>query len=86
MQQNLGFLKRSQKFREDTKNGKYLPILEQLYQVSTKHHNNLPTLFSLTPIYGFSAKEVEFTLSLLYPERHYSCNRINDNTIYCISS
>lgn len=86
MQQNLGFLKRSQKFLKNTENRKYSPILEQLYHLSTRHHNNLPTLFSLTLIYNFSAKDVEFVLSILYPERNYSCNRINDHTIYCISS
>lgn len=81
-----GFLKRSQKFREDVTKGKYFPILDSLYYVSAKHHNNLPTLFSLEKVYGFSAEDVEYTLSVLYPERSYSCNCLANGTIYCISS
>jgi len=86
MQNNFGFLKRSQEFRKNITYGKYFPILDCLYSVSTKHHNNLPTLFSLNNLYGFSEEDVAFTLSILYPERSYSCTFTSEDTIYCVSS
>lgn len=81
-----GFLKRSQEFRKDVKNGEYFPLLDVLYRVSTKHHDDLPTLFALSNVFEYSAEDVEHTLSILYPERNYACNRVNISTIYCVCS
>lgn len=88
MTKNLGFLKRSQKFREDASKEIYFPILDSLYPIAIKHHNNLPTLFSLSleDLYDFSPKEVAYTLSILYPERRYSCKTVGDSSIYCVNS
>lgn len=86
MQYGKGFLKRSQEFREDMNNGEYFPLLDVLYRVSAKHHDNLPTLFALSNMFEYSAEDVEHTLSILYPERKYVCNRVNISTIYCVIS
>ena len=86
MQHEKGFLKRSQEFRQDMKNGEFFPLLDVLYRVSSKHHDNLPALFALSNMFEYSAEDVEYTLSILYPEKKYACNRVNISTIYCVSS
>lgn len=79
-----GFLKRSQKFRSDVSNGKYFPILEKLHEIASKHQNNLPSSFSIDNLYGVSTEDVNYVFSSLYPERIYSCSKLNDSTIFCI--
>lgn len=50
------FFKRAQKFRSNVANGKYLPILDSLYDIASKYQNNLPHTFTLKGLYGFSTE------------------------------
>lgn len=78
-----GFLKLAQKFRSNVENGKYLPIVDSLYEISRKHQNNLPHSFSLDNLYSFSKEDIEYVLLKLYPYRNYTCKLINE-TFFCI--
>ena len=85
MSKITGFLKLSQKFRENVEHGKYFPILDKLDKIASKNHNNLPYSFILEKAYGFTSEDAIFILSKIYPERIYSCKNINDD-IFCVRS
>lgn len=80
-----GFLKQTSEFRSNVNNGQYLPILNSLLPIASMHHDNLPTFFSVDDVYSFSEKDVEYVLSQLYPNRKYSCQRVN-SSIFCVRS
>ena len=85
MEKTVGFLKLSQKFRENEEYGKYLPILDKLDDVASKNHNHLPHSFSLEKLNDFSKDDTIFVLSKIYPEIKYSCQKVNDD-IFCVRS
>ena len=85
MSKITGFLKLSQKFRENVEYGRYFPILSKLDKIASKNHNNLPHSFILEQAYNFKIEDVIFVLSKIYPERIYACKKINDD-IFCIRS
>lgn len=83
MKLKTGFLKLSQKFRENVENGKYFPVLDKLNEIASRNHDNLPYSFSIKKAYNLTREDVDFVLFKLYPERNYSCKMVNDD-IFCI--
>lgn len=76
--EKTGFLKRAQEFRSHVENGKYFPILDSLYEIASKHQNNLPNLFTIEGLYNFSVEDVKFVLLQLYSDRKYTCILVQD--------
>ena len=83
MKTTIGFLKLSQKFRENSENEKYFPILDKLDKIASKHHDKLPYSFSLERTCNITYEDVFYVLSELYPEKNYSCKMVK-NDIFCI--
>lgn len=83
MKELTGFLKRSQKFRNNSENGKYIFILEKLHDIASNYQNNLPSTFAIENLYNCSVEDVDHVLVSLYPERKYFCQKLSNSTIYC---
>lgn len=83
--EHVGYLKLAQRFRENVEHQRYFPILEHLESVALKHHDSLPSSFSISNLENLDVNDVEFVLSKLYPSKKFSCTKVGA-AIFCINS